>query len=221
MSVEPVCGSLCGMTGGAEDVDGDTVPATADSLDPSLMRLRDFVARRRIELGLSQRTLAEKAGVSLGTATRLERGSGPPRVSTVPKLEDALQWPRGTFQAIRDGGEPPKLPPRADPDVPPATARRHSSAEIHSATQYGQALGIASAVVSISAICLEILTSDVSDSAARVAAINALDANMRDMESLIAASLPDAESAFDEAIEVMREVHESRESIQKAAQSLS
>lgn len=42
---------------------------------------------------------------------------------------------------------------------------------------------------------------------------------MREMESLIAASLPDADS-FDDAIAVMREVHESRESIQKAAESL-
>ena len=43
---------------------------------------------------------------------------------------------------------------------------------------------------------------------------------MREMESLIAASLPDAES-FDDAMEVLREVHQSRESIQKAAESLS
>jgi hypothetical protein len=55
---------------------------------------------------------------------------------------------------------------------------------------------------------------------ARVAALNALDANMRQMESLIAASLPDVAESFDDAIAVMREVHESRESIQKAAQAL-
>jgi hypothetical protein len=43
---------------------------------------------------------------------------------------------------------------------------------------------------------------------------------MREMESLIAASLPDAES-FDDAMAVLREVHQGRESIQKAAASLS
>jgi hypothetical protein len=166
---------------------------------------------------LSQRVLAELAGVSLGTATRLERGGGPIRVSTVPKLGDALEWPRGTFQAIHDGQDPPKIPPRgrartAPPAPGPTSARRN-------ATQYGQALSIASAVVAISAVCLEVLTSERNDPSARIAALNELDANMRQMESLIAASLPDAES-FDDAIAVMREVHESREPIQKAAESL-
>lgn len=199
------------------DEAGETTPASGDASDPSLVRLRDCVARRRAELGLSQRALAELAGVSLGTATRLERGGGPIRVSTVPKLEDALEWPRGTFQAIRDGQDPPKIPPRgrehtAPPAPSPTSARRN-------ATQYGQALSIASAVVAISAVCLEVLTSELSNPSARIAALNELDANMRQMESLIAASLPDAES-FDDAIAVMREVHESRESIQKAAESL-
>ena len=78
---------------------------------------------------------------------------------------------------------------------------------------------IASAVVAITAVCLEVLTSELNDPSARAAALKALDANMRQMETLIAASLPDAES-FDDAIAVMREVHESRESIQKAAETL-
>ncbi|SBS79266.1 putative transcriptional regulator with C-terminal CBS domains [uncultured Mycobacterium sp.] len=202
------------VAGNTDDEAGEKTPASDDA-DPSLVRLRDCVARRRAELGLSQRALAELAGVSLGTATRLERGGGPIRVSTVPKLEDALEWPRGTFQAIRDGQDPPKIPPRGrerSAAVSPGPAMR-------SATQYGQALSIASAVVAISAVCLEVLTSDLNDASARVAALNALDSNMREMESLIAASLPDADS-FDDAIAVMREVHESRESIQKAAESL-
>lgn len=206
-----------------DDDAGETTPASGDALDPSLTRLRDCVARRRAELGLSQRALAEIAGVSLGTATRLERGAGPPRVSTVPKLEDALQWPRGTFQAIRDGEDPPKVPPR-DPDTgvdrtEVLRQRLASAGGMRNATQYGQALSIASAVVAITAVCLEVLTSELNDPGARAAALNALDANMRKMESLIAASLPDAES-FDDAIAVMREVHESRESIQKAAETL-
>ena len=208
------------MTGDIDDEAGDTTPASDDALDPSLVRLRDSIARRRAELGLSQRRLAELAGVSLGTATRLERGAGPPRVSTVPKLEDALEWPRGTFQAIRDGEDPPRVPPRGrTQQAVSASPSAASTTAMRSATQYGQALSIASAVVAISAVCLEVLTSELNDPGARVAALNALDANMRQMESLIAASLPDAES-FDDAIAVMREVHESRESIQKAAEAL-
>ncbi|MGK2904496.1 MAG: helix-turn-helix domain-containing protein [Mycobacterium sp.] len=205
------------MDGNTDDEAGETTPASDDAADPSLVRLRDCVARRRAELGLSQRALAELAGVSLGTATRLERGGGPIRVSTVPKLEDALEWPRGTFQAIRDGQDPPKIAPRGRERAAPAAPGPASA--MRNATQYGQALSIASAVVAISAVCLEVLTSDLADASARVAALNALDSNMRDMESLIAASLPDADS-FDDAIAVMREVHESRESIQKAAESL-
>ena len=212
------------MAGDIDDEAGENAPASEDASDPSLVRLRDCVARRRAELGLSQRRLAELAGVSLGTATRLERGAGPPRVSTVPKLEDALEWPRGTFQAIRDGEQPPKVPPRG-PDrgaqrVGPVASSPSSSTTMRSATQYGQALSIASSVVAISAVCLEVLTSELNEQSARMAALNELDANMRQMESLIAASLPDADSAFDDAIAVMREVHDSRESIQKAAEAL-
>lgn len=212
------------MEGDTDDEAGETAPASDDAADPSLVRLRDFVARRRAELGLSQRRFAELAGVSLGTATRLERGAGPPRVSTVPKLEDALEWPRGTFQAIRDGEDPPKVPPRSPERgaqrVGPVASTPSSTTAMRSATQYGQALSIASSVVAISAVCLEVLTSELDEPSARVAALNELDSNMRQMESLIAASLPDADSAFDEAIAVMREVHDSRESIQKAAEAL-
>jgi transcriptional regulator with XRE-family HTH domain len=221
-SVWGVCGSLCGVDSDVDDGAREDAPASGDDADPTLARLRDFVARRRAELGLSQRKLAELAGVSLGTATRLERGAGPPRVSTVPKLEDALQWPRGTFQAIRDGEDPPKVPPRPDTGLgrPAASGTRLSATTLRNANQYAQALSIASAVVAITAVCLEVLTSESREPAGRAQALSALDAHMREMESLIAASLPDAES-FDDAMEVLREVHQSRESIQKAAESLS
>ncbi len=221
-SVWGVCGSLCGVDGDVEGGAREDAPASGDDADPALARLRDFVARRRAELGLSQRKLAELAGVSLGTATRLERGAGPPRVSTVPKLEDALQWPRGTFQAIRDGEDPPKVPPRPDTGLvrPAASGTRMSATTLRNANQYAQALSLVSAVVAISAVCLEVLTSESREPAGRAQALGALDAHMREMESLIAASLPDAES-FDDAMEVLREVHQSRESIQKAAESLS
>jgi hypothetical protein len=71
-----------------------------------------------------------------------------------------------------------------------------------------------------STVCLEVLTSEFRESAGRAQALSDLDAHMREMESLIAASLPDAES-FEEAMEVLRQVHQTRDSIQKAAESLS
>jgi DNA-binding XRE family transcriptional regulator len=222
VSVRGVCGSLCGVDGDVDDGAREDAPASDDAPDPTLARLREAVTRRRTELGLSQRKLAELAGVSLGTATRLERGEGEPRVSTVPKLEDALQWPRGTFQAIRGGEDPPKVPPRPGTglDRPAASGSRVSPTALRNANQYAQALSIVSAVVAISAVCLEVLTSEFREPAGRAQALSDLDAHMREMESLIAASLPDAES-FDDAMQVLREVHQSRESIQKAAAALS
>ncbi|MCH9731739.1 MAG: helix-turn-helix domain-containing protein [Actinomycetia bacterium] len=212
----------CDVEGNVDAADGETPPASSDSDDPTLTRLSELVARRRNELGLSQRSLAGLAGISLGTVNRFERGAGTPRVSTVPKFEDALEWPRGTFQTIREGGDPPNIPPQTRrstsdrPEVPvvaPATA-------MHSANQYAQALSIGSAVVAISATCLEVLTSELPDPVMRVEALNDLDARMRQLESLVAASLPDAES-FDDAMAFLREVHQSRQSIQKAAEALS
>jgi DNA-binding XRE family transcriptional regulator len=222
VSVQGVCGSLCGVDGDVDDGAGEEAPASGVAAEPTLARLRDAVTRRRTELGLSQRKLAELAGVSLGTATRLERGEGEPRVSTVPKLEDALQWPRGTFQAIRDGEDPPKVPPRPGTglDRPAASGSRMSATTLRNANQYAQALSIVSAVVAISAVCLEVLTSEFHEPARRAQALSDLDAHMREMESLIAASMLDSES-FDDAMEVLREVHQSRESIQKAAAALS
>ena len=223
VSVRDVCGSLCGVEGDVDDGGGETTPASGDRADPALARLTECVVRRRSELGLSQRKLADLAGMALGTVNRLERGAGTPRVSTVPKLEDALEWPRGTFQAIREGGDPPNIPPRprgSTPDRTPLAAPSPASASaMRSANQYAQALSIASSVVAISAVCLEVLSSDFGEPAGRVQALNDLDAHMRHMESLIAASLPDAES-FDDAMAVLREVHQSRESIQKAAEAL-
>ncbi len=223
VSVRDVCGSLCGVEGDVDDGGGETTPASGDRADPALDRLTECVVRRRSELGLSQRKLADLAGMALGTVNRLERGAGTPRVSTVPKLEDALQWPRGTFQAIRDGGDPPNIPPRprgSTPDrTPPAAPSLASASAMRSAGQYAQALSIASSVVAISAVCLEVLTREHGEPVARVQALNDLDAHMRHMESLIAASLPDADS-FDDAMAVLREVHQSRESIQKAAEAL-
>jgi hypothetical protein len=67
---------------------------------------------------------------------------------------------------------------------------------------------------------LEVLAGELDEPAARIEALNTLDAHMRQMESLIAASLPDAEP-FDDAMAVLREVHQSREAIRKVAEALS
>ena len=53
---------------------------------PSRAELR----RRRLELGLTQRELAEAAGVSQPLVARIETGSVDPRVSTLTKIVDVL-----------------------------------------------------------------------------------------------------------------------------------
>ena len=211
------------MNGHSDEQARELASASTDDADPGLARLKEFVVRRRVELGLSQRKFAEAAGVSLGTAARLERGAGSPvRVSTVPKLEDALRWPRGTFQVIRAGGDPPRAPsqpPGRRSDQLDGPSNTTSATAMRSASQHAQALSIAGAVVAIGAVCLEVLTTEFNDPAARIQALVDLDNHMRHIESLIAASLPDAES-FDDAMEVLREVHQSRENIQQAAKNL-
>lgn len=191
----------------AADSSAGTVPGGNEGTADEIARVSQFIERRRNELGLSQRALAAAAGVSLGTIARIARHVGLPRVSTTPKIEEALQWPLGTIQRIREGIDPPNdLPSRqeiVDNPVPPTA--------INTASQHAQALSIASAVVGVAAVCLEVLGDQ--NSAAQERALEQLDAQLRRLESLIAASLPDAVS-FDDAVAVLREVRQGREAIQ-------
>ena len=61
------------------------------------------VAERRIELGLSQRELAELTGTTQSAIARLEAGGRPPRIDTLMRIAEALDCdltvelqPRGT-----------------------------------------------------------------------------------------------------------------------------
>src|SRR5271166_4017534 len=94
--------------------------AASNGVSP-LVRVGQAVAERRLDLGLSQRQLADKAGVGLNTAALLERGHTFPRAANARKIEDALQWPRGTLAALRRGGPPPQTgsAPALSPTVPP------------------------------------------------------------------------------------------------------
>lgn len=197
----------------AVDADDDT-----DAGPEEVARVSRFLKRRRGELGLSQRGLAEAAKVSLGMITRIEREVGLPRTSNTPKLEDALQWPRGTFQAIRDGHEPPQIAPgQPAPDVKASSVPTGFGGG-SGAAQHAQALSITSAVIAIAEICLQVLRGECPEGAASQALMQ-LDTQLRHLESLIAASLPDAES-FDDAMAVLSDVHHGRQAIKKAAEDL-
>ncbi len=50
----------------------------------------DILKARRLELGLSQKKLAAKAGVSFNTVYKVETNIGNPTIATYQKLCDAL-----------------------------------------------------------------------------------------------------------------------------------
>jgi predicted transcriptional regulator len=54
-------------------------------------QIADKVADRRIELGLSQRELAELCGTTQSAIARLERGGRPPRIDTLLRIAEALE----------------------------------------------------------------------------------------------------------------------------------
>lgn len=186
--------------------DGAVVTA-ADSADVQLERLGRLVAWRRTELGLSQRALAAQAGVALGTATRLERGQGFPRLSNVLKIESALQWPRGTMQHVLDGGDPP--------ESTPGERGRRPAGDLAAASQGALTLSVAAALVGVAEVCMAILAES-PDTDNRSSALSALDKQLRELEVVIAAGLPDTD-AFDNAVAVLADVHRNRDAIREAA----
>jgi len=49
------------------------------------------LADRRVQMGLSQRELAELCGTTQSAIARLERGGRPPRIDTLLRIAEALQ----------------------------------------------------------------------------------------------------------------------------------
>jgi DNA-binding XRE family transcriptional regulator len=182
------------------------VTAASEDVAP-LVRVGQAVAEQRIDLGLSQRELAQRAGVGLNTAALLERGHTFPRAANARKIEEALQWPRGTLAELRRGGP---APTPTGPVPPPVSA-----APAVPAPGSAQALAIAKGVVGVAATCMRILTNRGADPAA-AQALRDLDAQLLGLETLIAASLPYAES-FDDTMSALAELHHHRDAIRHAA----
>lgn len=72
-------------------------------------RTAALIQERRGHLGLSQKRLAELAGVSARSIQNLESGKNWPLAKNRPAIERALQWEPGSLDAIRKGGEPTEL----------------------------------------------------------------------------------------------------------------
>jgi DNA-binding XRE family transcriptional regulator len=174
------------------------------------------VADRRMDLGLTQKELAEKAGLAMNTAALLERGRTFPRAANARKIEDALEWPRGTIGRIRSGGAAPKSPPART-----RAARTVSPTSVPAAppSSSAQALAIANGVVGIAATCMKILVRFEGSDPEAGAGLRELDAQLLGLETLIAASLPQAES-FDDTMSTLAELHRHRDAIRQAADRL-
>jgi transcriptional regulator with XRE-family HTH domain len=78
-----------------------------DASAPANARAGAAFARRRQELGISQRDLAKKRLITASSLIAFEKGRSWPRERTRAMLEELVQWPAGTLAAIRAGGEVP------------------------------------------------------------------------------------------------------------------
>jgi transcriptional regulator with XRE-family HTH domain len=91
-------------------------------------RLAEAVRHERRRRGLTQKALADSAGVVEASVQKLERGDGYERRPTAPyAVAEAFGWTRGSIESILAGGEPMSASPReaasAEPPIEPTFAR--------------------------------------------------------------------------------------------------
>ena len=183
----------------------------SEETDP-LKRVGQAVFTRRLEVGFeTQQELADAAGVALSTAALLERGKTFPRPSKRVLIEDALQWPRGALDALRRNVPLPQAdttpkastaaaaPPRQSPAVSPRTY-----------------LVIAKGLTDVAATCALVLLQSAQRPESRMA-LQELDTQLFNLETLISATLPHAGDAFDETMSAITALHEQRIAIRQAA----
>lgn len=61
--------------------------------------------KRRVELRMSWRDLAQAAGLSEAALRTIRRGRHDPKDLTAAHIEDALRWPPGTLRSILEGDD--------------------------------------------------------------------------------------------------------------------
>jgi ribosome-binding protein aMBF1 (putative translation factor) len=87
------------------DTDGN-LPA----LDFARASLARDIIRERVAAGMSQKDLAEKAGVRVETLCRLETGKVTPSLSTIKKLDDVLKSMERAAAGARESATSKKSP---------------------------------------------------------------------------------------------------------------
>src|SRR5690606_40483070 len=78
-------------------------------MTPAAQRLDALIDKRRLELGLRWKGIAERAGITHQTLLQLRKGE-PVSDLTVARTEQALQWQNGSIQRILEGGDPLPAP---------------------------------------------------------------------------------------------------------------
>lgn len=69
-------------------------------------RLDHLMNLRRLELGITWRDVASRAGLSYEALRRLRTGDGGIRDLTASKISRALEWTSGSVDAVLEGGDP-------------------------------------------------------------------------------------------------------------------
>ncbi|OBB79306.1 FHA domain-containing protein [Mycolicibacterium peregrinum] len=77
------------------------IPMSLSTRDPANVFIGELIARRRKELALTQRFLAEDGVVNAGALISVEKGRSQPRAKTERSLETVLQWPEGHIEQLR------------------------------------------------------------------------------------------------------------------------
>lgn len=91
------------------------VPVTLWGMERTKAEVGALVAKRRLEIGYSEKRLMDLAKVDRKTLTALEDGTRWPQEETRFKFEEALRWPRGSIERARKdaGWTPVELPESA------------------------------------------------------------------------------------------------------------
>lgn len=93
---------------GSDHVDDDDVESTTSGeIDPDIARVGAAVAARRRQLDITQRSLARDKIINAGALIAFEKGRSWPRQRTRAALEEVLQWPPGSIEALRAGAVVP------------------------------------------------------------------------------------------------------------------
>lgn len=87
--------------------DDDAESTTSGEIDPDIARVGAAVAARRRQLDITQRSLAREKIINAGALIAFEKGRSWPRQRTRAALEEVLQWPPGSIEALRAGAVVP------------------------------------------------------------------------------------------------------------------